>query len=554
MKALTLSDTRILRYTVDAIKIAFQFFFKLVLASNLSTGANLGSLFGSYIENTTNNTNELNLAPCSYFIAVENKYYNAECGFLSVPENRNKIGSPLIEIPITKILSESPSDLEPVFWFQGGPGSKNNFNYPVDGLISNHDFVLVGYRGAEGSSLLECPELRDTLSKSKKPFLSEVSLNSYSLSTEACAKRLTSEGFDIEGVSLNQTVEDFEYARNALGYKKINLYGNSFGTRLQMIYQWRFPQKVNRSIMVGVNPPGRFVWSQQDTQDLILQYSSLCNESPFCRARTSNLVSTMWAVSKNIPDSWMGISIDSDLINLVTFMGLMESASTPNGSLSLSAPSVLDMWLDASEGDFSAMAFVSLIAPFIIADMHQWGHSIAMGASSLDYNQTERDYKDEFLPKNTIIGAPFSQLFHSLSLGWSTNSGAAAGSNAAIKSDVETLLISGQLDGATPMRYARDELLPMLSNGHHVILQGQGHTETFWNSQTNARSTLLNSFFSSGLVDDTLYQDQIIEFDISFGFGEVAVFLLIALFVLCGVMILVITKLYLKCQKRSFRN
>ena len=50
-------------------------------------------------------------------------------------------------------------------------------------------------------------------------------------------------------------------------------------------------------------------------------------------------------------------------------------------------------------------------------------------------------------------------------------------------SNVETLLIGGALDFATPPQDATRELLPHLPNGHQVVLPDFGHTDDFWSYQ-----------------------------------------------------------------------
>ncbi|WP_369408800.1 alpha/beta fold hydrolase [Herbidospora mongoliensis] len=72
-----------------------------------------------------------------------------------------------------------------------------------------------------------------------------------------CARRLTEDGADLDGYSLPQRVEDLEAVRRALGYQRINLISQSVGTRTAMIYAWRHPRSIHRSVMTGVNPPGR---------------------------------------------------------------------------------------------------------------------------------------------------------------------------------------------------------------------------------------------------------------------------------------------------------
>ena len=75
-------------------------------------------------------------------------------------------------------------------------------------------------------------------------------------------------------------------------------------------------------------------------------------------------------------------------------------------------------------------------------------------------------------------------------------------------SDVETLLIGGQLDFSTPPQTATEELLPSLSNGQEVVLPRFGHTLTFFSEQQEAGSHLVNTYFDTGRVDTSLYEPQ----------------------------------------------
>ena len=72
-------------------------------------------------------------------------------------------------------------------------------------------------------------------------------------------------------------------------------------------------------------------------------------------------------------------------------------------------------------------------------------------------------------------------------------------------STVETLLIGGALDFATPPQVAAKELLPYLPNGHQVVLPGIGHSTSYWTEQPEAGTRLVNTFLDSGRADDSLY-------------------------------------------------
>ena len=81
-------------------------------------------------------------------------------------------------------------------------------------------------------------------------------------------------------------------------------------------------------------------------------------------------------------------------------------------------------------------------------------------------------------------------------------------------SNVETLLIGGRLDFATPPQNATRKLLPHLPNGHEVVLPDIGHTDDFCTSACNSRprNRLINSYFDSGRVDTSLYTRTPVDF------------------------------------------
>ena len=79
------------------------------------------------------------------------------------------------------------------------------------------------------------------------------------MSRSTMSQRLERSGVDLDGYTLAEQADDIEAARVALGYQRIDLFSESAGTRLGMTYQWRYPNSVDRSVMIGVNPPGNFI-------------------------------------------------------------------------------------------------------------------------------------------------------------------------------------------------------------------------------------------------------------------------------------------------------
>ena len=79
-------------------------------------------------------------------------------------------------------------------------------------------------------------------------------------------------------------------------------------------------------------------------------------------------------------------------------------------------------------------------------------------------------------------------------------------------SEVETLVVGGELDFAIPPQVAHEQLLPSLENGQEIILPGFGHSGDFWDYQPEANRRLINTFLASGGVDDSLYRPQPVDF------------------------------------------
>ena len=89
----------------------------------------------------------------------------------------------------------------------------------------------------------------------------------------------------------------------ALGYDRIDLLSESAGTRYAMIYAWRYPKSIHRSVMIGVNPPGNFLWDAKTTDEQIGRYAELCSKDDDCSKRTDDLAATMQR-GRDIPKRW----------------------------------------------------------------------------------------------------------------------------------------------------------------------------------------------------------------------------------------------------------
>jgi pimeloyl-ACP methyl ester carboxylesterase len=442
---------------------------------------------------------DLTLQPCSY--ATESGDYAAECGTLIVNENRANPASRLLALPVTRIRATSGNPTEPMFYLEGGPGRPNAAFKQASRFAADRDVVVVGYRGIDGSVQLDCPEVPAAL-KHSTDILSEQSFRAYEDAYRACARRLTNEGFDLTMYGLPRQVDDMEAARAALGYERIDLLSQSAGTRTAMIYAWRYPERIHRSVMIAVNPPGHFLFDAQITDEQIGRYAELCAADASCRQRTDDLAGSIRRTTAAMPDRWLFLPIKASNVRLSSLFGLWETNSQ--------AGMTLDAWLSTAEGDASGLWLGSFVSD-LIPGLFVYGQYAA--AASLD-DQAAREYFTPGIQDRASLGwagSAYSWGGGRLADAWPAAQDVDAYSRVRT-SEVETLLISGSLDSATPPQVATKELLPYLPNGHQVVLAAFGHVGSFYQEQSEAGTRLINTFFATGHVDNSLYRPQTVDF------------------------------------------
>jgi pimeloyl-ACP methyl ester carboxylesterase len=487
---------------------------------------------------------QLVLHPCTYPTDVGK--LAADCGTLVVPENRQDPKSRLIALPVTRVHAATAHPGAPVLYLQGGPGLTNMEFPQASRFTATHDVLLVGYRGVDGSVRLDCPEVANALTGTSD-LLANKTMRAYSSAFRHCAGRLTTSGIDLTGYNSVERVDDMEAARSAFGYRTVNLISESAGTRTAMVYSWRHPQSINRSVMIGVNPPGHYLYDGATTDAQIAHYSQLCAKDVGCRGETGNLKETMAGLAKDLPDRWLFLPIKPGNVKLGTFYGLAQATSA---AAPLSSPQTINTWTSAAHGDSSGMWLLSLMAELTIPTSHVWGDMAATG--QLD-NDVAAAYYANGGDQGSILGNAFTDHLWGgggLVQAW-PHSPEVDQYKQLRPTDVDTLLINGDVDFATPAQVATTELLPTLRHGHEVVLSNLGHTADTWNYQKPAANRLINTFFDTGRVDKSGYTNRAMDFRASPTQTMLAKITLAALVGLGAVTALVLAWLPLRLRRRD---
>lgn len=402
----------------------------------------------------------------------------AELGRLLVPENRRNGKSNLIELAFVRLKSTASRPGSPIVYLEGGPGGSGisaarGPALPVLlALREIGDVILLDQRGTGLSKPgLVCPKTWDfPLDRPGDP---ELWIRLAKEKLQACAQEFTAQGIDLRGYNTDESADDLEALRQALGIKKINLWGISYGTHLALVMIRRHPDSIERAVVTGVNGPDHLMMKLPATIDEQL-------------AKVERLFKADPVISKAIPD-FRGLIKDLlarlearpvtvEITNPRT--GQKQSVALGRWDLQFhTASPVTQTWsimsLPAfyyamSQGDFTPLGQRAIeFRTNQVGSMMAWMMLSSSGASAERYRQVKREAKDALLGNS--INFPFPEVSEALG-----RPDLGAQFRAPITSKVPVLLVSGTLDGRTPRANA-EEVMKGFPHGISIIVEGASH-------------------------------------------------------------------------------
>jgi pimeloyl-ACP methyl ester carboxylesterase len=445
---------------------------------------------------------------------IDSQRFEALQGFVDVPEDYTDRNSRRIQLPVLVIKTPNKNPKEPVFWLDGGPGGSNIISREKIDLrsaanaLKNHDFVCVGYRGVDGSIKLEAPKITKAFKGLDHKMLSEESIRNIKETIKDYKADLKEKNIDINQYHILNVIEDMETVRKQLRYQKINLLSVSYGTRVALLYSYRYPEIVHRSLMIGATPPGYFLARPEQAEAVIDKYDQLYRENI---NSSYSIKETMKKALTNMPKRWSVFRLDADKIK----------AGTVNALYNVDfAVSVLDAYKQAAEeGDYSGL--------FMLQKLSDVSHPKVMGdvyaktvTADWDNNQ---DYEGEMRNSRALLGGNVSLLYAATAKEWDMIPIPSAYQKCR-QSNTETLIISGALDHRTPPEIVDKELMPFLTNGRHIVLKNCSHIDIL--SVVMKNETFIEQYFEMGeIVETSLVVPEKVDFTPKIKIGKFKIFL-----------------------------
>jgi pimeloyl-ACP methyl ester carboxylesterase len=468
---------------------------------------------------------------------------SADYGTITVSENREDTVSRLLHLPVIRIHARTNNSNPPIFCLAGGPGQSNMNWSPTDSLLYDHDFVMVGYRGVDGSAVLDCPEVVNALKNCGEDLLSEESLKNLAKAWKVSADHIKSQGIDIDGYTIPEVIEDLEAVRKAFKYERINLLSESYGTRIAYIYGLVHPQKIYRSIMIAANPPGKFIWDPQVFDKKLRYYSRLWANDSLMQMESEDLTRTIVQVLNHMPRKWLFFSINPGKVK-VTTQALLAHRKT--------AAQVFNAFIAAEKGDYTGLVMMSLAFDYTFPSMMVFGDCAAK-AGSADLNYFRKITITDNA-QSRILGAPLNELlWKPLSYEDFPIKMIPDSLQSLRESNVETLIISGSIDFSTPVENVK-ELLPYLKNGKHIILSEFGHVGDLRFLRKSMTDQIITDFFNKGIVDESKIEYVPMDFQVSWGFPLIFKVAIVTIIIIVAFLIVVSVWLIKKVRRKRMQK
>lgn len=181
-----------------------------------------------------------------------------QCGKVTVPLDYAKPGAGSIDLALARYRATGKSRGSVLLNF-GGPGGAGVSELAADGkdfmdLTNGYDVVTFDPRGVGQSSPVSCGEGADQAASATEEGADtsdpQAVLRQLRKAADTCAKH---SGPVLPHIGTVNASRDLDVMRQALGDKKLNYLGFSYGTRLGAVYAAQFPKKVGRLVIDGVD-------------------------------------------------------------------------------------------------------------------------------------------------------------------------------------------------------------------------------------------------------------------------------------------------------------
>ena len=443
-----------------------------------------------FAQRTSRSDAALSVAPYM-FVSRAGDTVRAELGHFRVPEARGSGGNDTIVLAFVRFASTSARPGPPIIYLAGGPGGSGialarGPRFPVFmAMRAAGDVIALDQRGT-GLSMpnLACPQgVTHPLDRALTPAAESKRLRTVA---RACAAHWRARGVHLDAYNTEESADDLEALRRALGVEQVVLWGASYGTHLGLSAMRRHPSLAARAILAGIEGPDDTFKLPSASDHQLDTLSSLAHANtaltaaiPDVRAalqrvltRLDRAPAVVRLVNPNATRAQAAASADSVtlVIGRADFLNFINGA-LGNGEGMALVPALIAA---ASHGDFT------LPARYILSDRTSASIGSAMGfamdcASGASAARRDRLRRET---RSSLFGVVANDpLFDACDV-WGVRE-LGDSFRRPVHSTVPVLFISGTLDLNTPVSNAR-AVAGGFPNARELLIDGASHGDALF--------------------------------------------------------------------------
>ena len=418
---------------------------------------------------------------------------DSEFGTLFVPENRSDPQSNLIEVAFVRFKSTAKNPGPPIVYLAGGPGGSGTgaaygARFPLFmALREIADVIAFDQRGTGYSKPnLGCYErmaIPPDVAPSREAILKELRENA-----RGCSSYWRDlQRVDLSGYNSNESADDLEDLRKALGANQLSLWTISYGTHLAFATMRRHPKSIHRVILAGTEGPDHTYKLPGNIQKHLADLAALIKADPEIGKEIPDFLGLMKSVFDRLDAQPETVEITDartkQKVKVMVNKFVLQYIVASNIGTTVTARFPA-LFYRASKGDFTNPAQVWLNESRRgIGSAMSYMMDCASGQTAARRELINREAKNTLL--EDISNFPFPdvcEVWKAPDLGDAFRS--------PLKSDIPVLFISGSLDARTPVSNA-EEYRKGFTNNTHMIIEGAVHSDPLFLSSPKIKEGMM---------------------------------------------------------------
>ncbi|HJQ68423.1 MAG TPA: alpha/beta hydrolase [Blastocatellia bacterium] len=428
---------------------------------------------------------------------------DAELGVLTVPENRTDPQSNLIELAFVRFKSTSKNPGPPIVYLAGGPGGSGigaarGSRFPLFMAMREIGDVIAFDQRGVGMSKPNLGCIQTLNFPLDVPATREEFIRLFKERAGDCAEYWRDfQRVDLRGYNTNESADDLESLRKALGANKISLWGISYGTHLGLTAIRRHGKNIHRAILAGIEGPDHTLKLPGNIQKHLEDIDRVVKADPELNKEIPDFLGLMKTVLDRLEREPVTVEVTDprtkQKVKVIVTKFILQILTASNIGTTVTRDFPL-IYYAASKGNYSYIAQV-----WLSESRREVGSAMSLMMDCASGASAERRERIEREAKETLLGKLADQVFPDVCDGLGAVD-LGPEFRSPVKSDVPVLFISGTLDARTPISNA-EEYRAGFRNSHHLIIDGAVHSDPLFLSSPKIKDVMLE--FMKGQTPST---------------------------------------------------